>query len=225
MPSAEREQRIKLGQVVETETAQPVSMQVRSRLWMPWGRIAIQHEAMAHAVRGEAASLPAETSLGPLIQPEVEAGLVCVCATAFALEALYIELTDPALRIVPSDLRDSWTARRTRRGGRIEETLKRAVDTSALPSILRQDLDQLFQARGNAVHFVGKFQPMALHPLGTDVSPVQLMYSAESATRAVDLLVQILTACRDHPKQPAKSWSEQMRYPFDLVLTDREAAS
>jgi hypothetical protein len=225
MPGAHRQQRVEVGQAVETETALPIRIQVRSHLWITWGRIAMQHETMARAARGEAARLPSGSNLGPPLERELDAGLVCVCAAAFAVEALWVELVDPARGIVPEDLRDTWKAQRLGRGGRIEETLKLGVDNSALPRTLRRDLDWLFPARGKVVHFEGKVESPEPHPLGTNVAPVNVAYSAEAASRAVDLLVQVLTVCRDRPKSALETWSASLRHAFDDLLALRGTAS
>jgi hypothetical protein len=59
----------------------------------------------------------------------------------------------------------------------------------------------------------GAFAPPEPHPLGINVAPSQVAYSAENSTRAVDLLLSILERCRDKPKPPARDWSQGMARP------------
>jgi hypothetical protein len=62
------------------------------------------------------------------------------------------------------------------------------------------------------------FEPPQVHPLGMNVAPAQVTYSAENSNRAVDLLMSLLERCRDKPKPatssgrrtcvaPSTSWS------------------
>ena len=86
-------------------------IQIRSRLWVPWARIALKHEGMAKAARQQAQQHGADwelarrqndaerqtqlgTDLALALEEETEAGLVGICAAAFGLEALSQELEE-----------------------------------------------------------------------------------------------------------------------------------
>jgi hypothetical protein len=71
------------------------------------------------------------------------------------------------------------------------------------------------------VHYEGLFEPPKLHPLGMNVSPAQVAYSAENGSRAVDLLLGVLERCRDKPKPPAQNWSQDMRGAIDDLMGRR----
>lgn len=57
-----------------------------------WARIAVNHEATAHAMRQEMQQPGADQSR--LLMDEADAGLDGICAAAFALEALSRELSE-----------------------------------------------------------------------------------------------------------------------------------
>ena len=67
----------------------------------------------------------------------------------------------------------------------------------------------------------GAFAPPEPHPLGINVAPSQVAYSAENSTRAVDLLLSILEPCRDKPKPPARDWSQGIRGAVDELVGRR----
>jgi hypothetical protein len=71
----------------------------------------------------------------------------------------------------------------------------------------------------------GAFTPPEPHPLGINVAPSQMAYSAENATRAVDLLLNILERCRDKPKPPARDWSHRMHGAVDELADRRRRAA
>jgi hypothetical protein len=51
-----------------------------------------------------------------------------------------------------------------------------------------------------------------------NVAPSQVAYSAENATRAVDLLLGILERCQDKPKPRARDWSRAMGGAVDELI-------
>jgi hypothetical protein len=67
----------------------------------------------------------------------------------------------------------------------------------------------------------GAFAPPEPQPLGINVAPSQVAYSAENSTRAVDLLLSILERCRDKPKPPARDWSQGIRGAVDELVGRR----
>jgi hypothetical protein len=70
----------------QAQTAEKVSIAIRTHLWIAWARIALKHEATARAARQEMLR-PGADQYRLLLQ-EADAGLGGICAAAFALEAL-----------------------------------------------------------------------------------------------------------------------------------------
>jgi hypothetical protein len=201
-------------------SAGSVSIQMRTHLWISWARIALKHEAMAHAARQEMQQAGADQSR--LLQQEADAGLVGICAAAFALEAVYRELDE--LGMVPAATLAAWKTNRLSDDKQILELLKLAVDPKGLVNVWKRELAWLFDVRGSSVHYRGSFEAPQPHPLGTNVAPSQIIYSAERATRAVNLLLGILERCRDKPKPVARGWSQGMRGAIDDLIRGRGQA-
>jgi hypothetical protein len=89
----------------QAQTAETLSMEMRTHLWISWARIALKHEATAHAVRQEIRQPDADQSR--LLVDEADAGLVSICAAAFALEALSKELNE--LDLVSAATLAAWS--------------------------------------------------------------------------------------------------------------------
>jgi hypothetical protein len=204
------------------------SMQIKARtvLWISWARIAVQHEAMARAAVQAMQQPGADQSR--LLEQEAEAGMVSICAAAFALEALRRDLD--GLRLLPTDTVPSGAAGRRKRrppaSRQLVELLKHGFDPQGLVVTWMRELKWLFVLRGKSVHYTAPDdgEPLEPHPLGMpgmNVAPSQVAYSAENATRAVDLLLGILERCRDKPKQPARDWSRGMGGAVDELVGRR----
>jgi hypothetical protein len=196
------------------------SIQMRTHLWISWARIALKHEAMAHAARQEMQQPGVDQSR--LLEREADAGLVGICAAAFALEALYRELDEAGM--VPAATLAAWKTNRLSDDKQILELLKLAVDPKGLVNSWKRELAWLFGVRGSSVHYRGSFEAPQPHPLGTNVAPSQIAYSAEHATRAVDLLLGILKRCRDKPKPATRTWSQSMRGAIEDLIGRRGQA-
>jgi hypothetical protein len=208
---------LEVQDVSQAQTVETVSLAIRTHLWISWARIALKHEAAAHAVRQDAQQTNAD--LARILLQEADAGLVGICASAFALEALSRELDE--LGIVPTATRAAWKKNRLSDDKQILELLKLAVDPKGLVNLWRRELPWLFKVRGSSVHYRGSFEAPQPHPLGTNVTSTQLTYSAENSTRAVNLLLGILERCRDKPKPPARDWSRGMRGAVDALIGRR----
>jgi hypothetical protein len=209
---------------VVSVSAGQVSIRMRTHLWISWARIAMKHEAAAHAARQQA-----EAGQLGMLEQEADASLEGICAAAFALEALSRELAERGA--IPQTTVDGWRQKRKAGQGPSAEdmtleVLARTFDTRGLYSSWRGELEWLFAMRDSSVHYEGLlFEPPTLHPLGINISPVQAAYSAENTTRAVDLLLGILERCRDKPKPPGRQWSRDMRRAInDLIVRRGQAA-
>ena len=200
-----------------TLTVDPDLIQVRSRLWVPWARIALKHEVMAEVARQES-----QRSKTVMLDRETDAGLVGICATAFALEALSRELIE--LRVIPPATLTAWANKPPPAGRYVLEVLKHAVDPKGLVATWKPELRWLFDVRRSSVHYQGAFEGWEPHPLGTEVAVTSATYLVEKTSRAVDLLVSILERCRDKPKPPAKQWSHDMHRILDELISRRRQA-
>jgi hypothetical protein len=206
----------------QAQTAEKVSIAIRTHLWIAWARIALKHEATARAARQEMLR-PGADQYRLLLQ-EADAGLAGICAAAFALEALSRELRElGAIRQATLD-----RCRQKRKEGKgpaakkvVLEVLSQTIDTGGRHTSWRDELGWLFDLRDIPVHYEGAFAPSEPHPLGMSVAPEQVAYLAENVTRAVDLLLAILEWCRDRPKPAARKWSQGMRGAINNLIGRR----
>jgi hypothetical protein len=217
-------QTVPVGQAGEVETAGSLSIKIRTHMWLPWTRIAMKHEVMAQDVRRDAQRLPAGGNPSPLLQREADAALVCVCAAAFAIEAFYRRFLQQEFSLISKQDRDGWKKADTAGHKRVLETLRRGFDLRGVESRWRTELRWLFKLRGAAVHFTEDWKDPMPHPLGNNAAPELVAYSAESAERAINLLVDVLVVCRDKPKAKTQKWSEDMRGAIDELIGRRGQA-
>jgi hypothetical protein len=201
-------------------TIPQISIKMRTHLWISCARIALKHEATAHAAR-QVMQQPG-TDQSRLLEREADAGLVGICAAAFALEALSRELDE--LGVIPPPTLAAWQASPPSAPALVLEILKLSVDPRRLVNTWERELAWLFGVRGSSVHYRGAFEAPQPHPIGTNVAPSQVTYSAENATRAVDLLLEILERCRDKPKPATRGWSQGMRGAVDELIGRRGQA-
>jgi hypothetical protein len=145
-----------------TGMAGTVSLAIRTHLWISWARIALNHEAMAHAARQDMQQPGADQSR--LLERETDAGLVGICAAAFALEAISRDLDE--LGMVPAATRAAWRKNQLSDDKQILELVKLAVDPKGLVNVWKRDLAWPFGVRGSSVHYRGTFEAPQLHPLG-----------------------------------------------------------
>jgi hypothetical protein len=192
---------------------------MRTHLWMSWARIALQHETMTTAAREELEQAAPGNRNGYMLQNEADAGLVTICAAAFALEALSREL-DELVTVPPATLA-AWQRKPPPADKHVLELLKLAVDPKGLVNAWKRELAWLFEVRGGAVHYGGVSEPAQPHPIGINVAAAQVTYSSENATRAVDLLLGVLKRCRARPKPPVRGWSGAMRHIIDELVGRR----
>jgi hypothetical protein len=173
-----------------------VSLSVRTSLVWQWAQIAVKHEAEAREARAE----------GEINNDELQASMVCIAATAFALDAIYAEQRE----IVPEEHRKKWRDQGTARWKLIYETLRRAFK---LPRALRDEIEWLFErdelGRDFLVHPDADFRDAADHPLLPNTTAERSRLRAENATRAVDLLMAVLDASLRSKTLSAQEWARQ----------------
>jgi hypothetical protein len=198
---------------------------IKSRMWLTWARLATRSEAQSHEARsrmierkqkavGEAAELLVE---------EFEPALISVVSAAFAIDALYGAIR--GMCAVPPDLAQSWSGNRVPRHAQILETLKLGFSVGRKAQRWTTNFEWLFGARDNAAHPIEEFKEPSLHPVLGGVAPVYIAYSPETATRAVDLMLDVFSACVGSPKlRLTELWAEGETHFVDRLLKQREAA-
>lgn len=193
------------GAATASGTAGAVGITIKSHLYIWWADIAIERKSAAFQARDHA---DPSQSLGL----ETRCGMSAVCAAAFSVEALIIELGQIVL---PKALHDAWyvTSRRPPKvESRLRETLKRAVTLPARDvEQLVSDFQSVIEARGRAVHFYGEFAAPVAHPTGTNTSAEDVLFSANAAENAVAVMCNVLRAVRDHPKPEARKFADDHR--------------
>lgn len=200
-------------------------------LFSHWAEIAIDHEAaakMCSASSGSPASQKVfcaeRTQFG-----EFKAALVAIAAASHALDALYGRLLD--LGVIDAKTRSVWIMKRisgrpTPRRRCIFETVRRSV-VMATPEVLARwskELDWLFdEGRNPSVHPRMQQAPKgARHPrTGAWVSELDARFTAEGASRAVDLLLEITRLFVQSPKPKAKSLATTYAGYIDRFLERR----
>ena len=61
------------------------------------------------------------------------------------------------------------------------------------------------------------------HPIGVNTAPEYIDYSAEGASWAVDLLLEILTACGEAPREPLREWAVNARKAVKALSEQRSS--
>lgn len=201
-------------------------VQIRPHLWLTWGEIAIDEEANARAARADelaiVGNIPNKEGLSEALLRELKASLVCIAAVSHSLDALFGVLAE--MVIEPNRLR-AWHDNRTRRAARVLETLKRALDVEgSTKDRWRDELDWLFIARNSPLHFREEVGEPVPHPSGTSTSAIHRTYSKETAERAVNLLLEVLSMVVESPKEKHSrvvKWAEGFKVTVDLLRARR----
>lgn len=189
------------------------SVRIKSHFWIDWSEIAIAHEQEARYARHDL--YPADPSAG--LTAEKQASMIAVSASAHSVDALYGELKD-RIPLHPHAL-EAWAEKRAKGEGPsrhsiIFENLKRGFVLGARTNTWPRELDWLFGLRDGVVHFQDEFHAPVPHPVGTNTSRWNVTYSLESASRAVDLLLEVLETCVTSPRTDLR---EVMRWASDMA--------
>ncbi|MDG5807912.1 hypothetical protein P9869_35750 [Streptomyces ossamyceticus] len=157
------------------------------------------------------------------LNEEFDAALVAVAASAHTLDALYGS-------VVPESRRAELKAKRIPRRSAIREGLKLVFATGPRNTPWVDEFKWLFDLRDAAVHHGEKPQETVPHPdLGTHTGPEYVAYSTKSADRAVELMLDVLRMCVDHPKpkapttRPQAPTADQWAEGNKPVVTDLES--
>lgn len=203
----------------QTGQAMSISILITPHLWPIWAGIAIDEERSAHAARAEIlaiAQLPGQQGLGDALSKELRPSLVSIAAASHCLDALYGVL---AAMVIDKKTRDAW--KRKREAGdpvgyrKVIEALNRAVTLdNQTRKRWRGELKWLFGWRNFAVHYREEASAPVPHPSSTtNSSDIYVHYSAETATRAVNLVLEILDRATTVPrnKPGVIKWASDFR--------------
>ena len=187
-------------------SAVEASVSIGARMLLHWSDIAVEQERLAWAARRALESEVEETKAsgkGLELGRELHPSLIAIAAASHALDALYGEIRDLAL---PPEIAAKW--KEDPRSGpsralKLHEALKHGFEISAQK--WRTELEALFELRDGAVHPELVFRESAPHPLGVNTAAEYVGYCCEKATKAVDLLFEILEMCAGQPKPALKT--------------------
>jgi hypothetical protein len=181
-------------------------MPIRSRVLyvFHWAVIAIEQEAEARMGRARAI-VDRLTGTTLASKDEFYAAMIAVAACTHSLDALYAELAE---HVAPETVA-TWEA--ARRGGRAREVaaiLDLAVDADV--DAWRQRLRTLYEERRNpVVHPKVRWRDLVEHPELGEIAADEAD-TVEAVNESVDLLLEILIACAEHPKPGADAWVAQV---------------
>ena len=183
--------------------------------WLYWSGIAIEAEHSAWLHRQAADT----TNPGRAMIEETKASMIALTACAHALDAFCGKFAD---NIMPPDLLRNWQAGTGNRGMQIWDTLHLGFNVKTFP--WKSEIVWLFRDRRNpALHHMEKTKETVKHPLGPHTAPEMVDYSAESSSRAVGFLLEVLGKCSAAPKPAAASKANAMRYQVEGLSQLRES--
>lgn len=174
-------------------------------LWASWATIAVEHETEAERARKRLGRLHAAEEEHDANE-ELHAALIAINAAAFAIDGLYGSVKRHIA--IPENLRATWMENELPRHGWIFETLKRGFILGAATNRWPRELKWLFDLRGGNVHFDEQFRSPARHPVLGNVTVERILYSPESARRAVDLMLDLLTVATTRPRPQASELAD-----------------
>lgn len=187
--------------------------QLKHSLWATWSELAIEHEAAAWGARSRALSASGPADRSEPMEDEFRASLQAVTTAAFALDALHVPVKAIAERAGAGQA-GSGPGRGARREAILREALKAVFLVGRLNNRWVREFKWLFNLRGGAVHYGESAEDPAPHPLGLSVSKAHSTYRAEAATRAVDLLMEVLHSAAEQPRpnlKDAVKWSADIK--------------
>lgn len=193
---------------------------LRANLWVTWLDIAFERRRTAERAR-EAADTAAGLGeeYAEFLGDEMRASMVAVSASAHAIDAFYGAVDQ--LAELPDELREAWKENRTKRAGRILETIKRAFKVGPRAANWSDDLVWLFDLRDAAVHHEPADHESVPHPGGyTNVGRESLNYSAETAARATEVALDLITGSIESPfpeQQDIANWAGSIAHVPDAL--------
>lgn len=179
---------------------------MKTNLWYNWARIAVEHEREAVAAREELKRVWTLPGASRNILTEMHPSMVAIVACALAFDALHADVA-PIVGRNPDP-----RGKGQRQWVYMLDTFKVALPEAAK---WHADLSWLIDQRDNAVHFQATTQEPVPHPeLPTNVSPQNVEFSRETASRAVDLLFRIFGGvfADSQADSPLAQWGRDRRH-------------
>ncbi|WP_228002461.1 hypothetical protein [Nocardia australiensis] len=166
----------------------------RQAMWAAWIDVAVRH-----AVEAKIAIASGPTSAA--LAEEFHASLIAVTASAYAIEAVYLELK----YLIPCQKLDL-------NGNRLEQfqIVRNAFAVAfGLDNLARDRLGSslapVFKRRNSAVHPSSEMRPLAAHPSGVQTSPELAEFNAKTSKEAVECALGVLTIATD-PENASQGW-------------------
>jgi hypothetical protein len=193
------------------ETSSHVSG-IMIHLWIRWAEIAVDTEQLSLVAK----SARTPTNLVPHLGTEVAQGMVSVCASVFALEAMTRALKP---LVISDEMSKAWIRNETSSAKVTEEILDHSIRGSRGRE-LGQAWREWIQRRHQAVHFDGTFRPSVPYD-GLNLAVEDANYTAEAATGAVDLLIETLAVITTQPTPKASEWANGFAGQLTLLRERR----
>jgi hypothetical protein len=179
--------------IAATSTVATVTIKLASGLWVGSARNALRGETEAWRARAELERQKREGLPFEAANDELDAALAAIGGAAFAIDGFYGSIA-PWIA-VPPHLLAAWERNRTARDDRILESLKLAFRLGPAGARWQNDLPWLFALRNGNVHYAEEFFDPEPHPVMGNVPRERTLYTAENATKAVDLMLDVFATC------------------------------
>jgi len=192
------------------------TIEMRHHLWITWTRIARKEVKQARAARQKVLEAKANgENWAAEMEPEYMAALVAVSACAHALDSIY-----GALKPLVSAIQVPKNASRHKH---IRSVLAAAFTLgNPIEKHWKTEFTWLFDLRDGAVHYKEESLPTVPHPIAGHGSRAAAAYCMETADRALDLLLEVLTVLGKPDRarnDQVRSYSEDMsRIINDMLL-------
>ena len=161
---------------------------IRTHLWYQWARAGIRQEGRAwNARKAGEADLKRRADH---INLETEEAMLSITAVAHAFNAL----------------NKKWRPLISREM-KAQELLEHVSTNAEAAERWREPLSDVFNWRGSAAHFSEESKPVVPHPLGTNVSAENAVFSPENATVAVDVMMDLLATVIAEPSPELQGWA------------------
>lgn len=210
----------------QTATAHASALQpsilVTVHMWITWAELAIEHEQEALVARQAMLDLHASgQNFATEMGRETGESLLAICSAAFAMDAL---VGVWARLVMDPQTVSKWESpgARTPMASQTGQVLHRSCKDTGTAKKLTDRWRAVIGQRGGAVHFSETPGPTVPHPSGiTNAAEVHSTYSRETATAAVDLLIETLNEIESASKSKLRNWINDMTPSLAALRTKR----
>ena len=184
---------------VATVTQVPsVTISITHHMWWTWANIAVDEERRAWVARKRATiNLAKDGNPRGAMSREMRASVGAVTGASHCLDAIYGEVKWWIERKLDPKLIAAWNRNKPARHKRILETLKFGYQLRGYVTQWQKEFVWLYDLRDPAIHPQVTTTPAAPHPTGTNTAREYATYTAEAASRAVDIMLEVLTLVAD----------------------------